>query len=277
MRARFRWLFRGAACLALSLAVARPLCAADALADPDRWFPRHLGDSWDYEIARQASFQPTGQPPEELVFRGTTTVAVSSVRAEYGASEATLETTVYTQLSPTPAPPPLHLARTTYTARSARGLFLHASGRRTGTSPAQASKFDDGFVRYDPPVRLVAFPITVGQTWEMGEMYDGGLIVTLTARIAGFEDVTTPAGVFRHCLKIARTGSISGRGNAGNTMGRPLQAGSIERLEWIAAGVGSVKQWQQRTEVYTDPASHGPMTFHETTTKTLTQYKVARS
>ncbi len=276
MRIRAPRLFRREWCLALALLAARPLGAAAPVDDGDRWFPRHLGDRWDYEVDRLATWRVAGKPPEEVRIRGATTVTVSSLVPEHGATEATLESTLYTQISPAPPPPPLRLTRTSFTSRSARGLFLHASGRRTGDTPAQASRFDDGLVEYDPPLQLVALPLTAGQTWVTGPTHDGGLEVTLTARVIGFEAVTTPAGLFRHCVKIARRGTISGRGNAGSTMGRPLESGSLDRIEWIAEGVGTVKQWQKRYEVSTDAAARRLVTLDETTIKTLIKYRVAK-
>ena len=77
-------------------------------------------------------------------------------------------------------------------------------------------------------------------------------------------------------MKIARTGTISGRGNAGNQMGRPIEVGALERTEWIAEGVGTIKQWQKRHEVSSDAATGRPVTLDETTTKTLTRYRIAK-
>jgi hypothetical protein len=95
-------------------------------------------------------------------------------------------------------------------SRTARGIMRH-----------QIGTFD-----VSPPVRLLIFPVRVGQSWE-GEIRLGPAKTRAACRILRTEEVEVPAGRFK-AVVVYREIQVEGEPK-------------FTYLEWFVAGVGGVK------------------------------------
>jgi hypothetical protein len=72
-------------------------------------------------------------------------------------------------------------------------------------------------------------------------MVMGGMRFDLRGEVLGFEDVRTPAGDFRRCLKLRFRGRVEGQLQVGGGS-VPVEDASFESVEWYAPGVGLVRE-----------------------------------
>jgi hypothetical protein len=70
-----------------------------------------------------------------------------------------------------------------------------------------------------------------------------GILVGLTGQVLGFEDVETPAGAYKNCLKTKSSStSISGTLQGAARLSMSVTGGEFSSISWYAPGVGLVKQ-----------------------------------
>jgi len=80
-----------------------------------------------------------------------------------------------------------------------------------------------------------------GQRWDVGSFGMAGMKFDLRGEVLGFEDVRTPAGDFRRCLKLRFRGRVSGQLDVGGGS-VPVENASFESVEWYAPGIGLVRE-----------------------------------
>ena len=95
---------------------------------------------------------------------------------------------------------------------------------------------------YDPPLLYYPKDAAVGRSWEVGTVRDGDTSSVITARGAGKETVTVPAGTFKDCLKVVYSSEdISGTMEMWDQTFK-MTSGRMRGIYWIADGVGVVKE-----------------------------------
>ena len=96
---------------------------------------------------------------------------------------------------------------------------------------------------YDPPLCYFdAGAAMLGKHWDVGTMRSGDVKSFVSAKGAGRETVTVPAGTFKDCLKVVYTSDdMSGTIDVwGKTF--TINSGRRRGIYWIADGVGVVKE-----------------------------------
>ncbi len=118
---------------------------------------------------------------------------------------------------------------------------------------------------YEPPLMYFTTDAASGKSWEVGEMRDGDVKAPTTARGAGRETVTVPAGTFKDCLKV-----IYSSENGSGTIQLwdkefKITSGRSRGIYWIAEGVGVVKELEVSTSTAESPGPDGkPVTVEAT-------------
>ncbi|MGC8862103.1 MAG: hypothetical protein ACP5R5_04910 [Armatimonadota bacterium] len=102
---------------------------------------------------------------------------------------------------------------------------------------------------YDPPLLYYTGDADRGVSWEVGVMREREITNPVTARGAGRETVTVPAGTFKDCLKVVYWGDrISGTMEMWDKT-FTLTGGRSRGIYWIADGVGVVKELEVATTI----------------------------
>ncbi len=107
-------------------------------------------------------------------------------------------------------------------------------------------------VRLAKPVDFLPSRIARGTRWEAGEFSVKGLHYREEGEIVGLQTAKTPAGIFENCLVVRHTGSLTGSVSAGGAL-LDVAEGRIERIQWLARGVGPVLLKQQVHTVIETP------------------------
>lgn len=103
---------------------------------------------------------------------------------------------------------------------------------------------------YDPPLLYYnAAAAAAGQSWDVGEMRDGDTSAPTTARGAGRETVTVPAGTFEDCLKVVYSSDTASGVIQMWDKTFTVTSGRSRGVYWIAEGVGVVKELEIATSV----------------------------
>ena len=119
-----------------------------------------------------------------------------------------------------------------------QGVFLLANYNLPSDS---AQKPDSA--RYEPPLQVLKLPADSGANWSVGTMRMQGIAVGLNAQVVGREDVETPAGTFKNCLKTkSNSTSVSGALQGSQRLSMTVTGGDFASTSWYAPGVGLVKQ-----------------------------------
>ncbi len=118
---------------------------------------------------------------------------------------------------------------TTVVSAGKAGVRLH-SGESEGM-PMQVER----------PVTLLPPSPQPGQRWDVGAIVMAGMEFNLRGEVLGFEDVRTPAGDFRRCMKLRFRGTATGQLDVGGGS-VPVEDASFESIEWYAPGVGLVRE-----------------------------------
>jgi len=126
---------------------------------------------------------------------------------------------------------------------------------------------------YDPPLLYYSRSAEAGNTWDVGIMRDGDAKNPMSARGAGRETVTVPAGTFKDCLKVVYIGDeISGTMEMwGKTF--TITSGRSRGIYWIADGVGVVKELEVSTSVAETPGPDGKPVVVKAATCTVSELK----
>ena len=123
------------------------------------------------------------------------------------------------------------------TAENDDGLLLHQSAVDQGA-------FGIAEATFDPPVPFFPAELPLGRTWqiliETQLKLVGAVTSTTTIEVVAIEDVETPAGVFKDCVKLALNQ-------------RDVTALSTRRTtsyQWLAPDVGPVKYLNSQDILY---------------------------
>lgn len=120
-----------------------------------------------------------------------------------------------------------------------QGVFLLANFNL----PADAGRQQPDSTRYEPSLQVLKLPADSGVSWNVGTMKMQGISVALHAQVLGREDVETPAGGFKNCLKTkSNSTSISGALQGASGLAMNITGGEFSSVSWYAPGVGLVKQ-----------------------------------
>ena len=102
---------------------------------------------------------------------------------------------------------------------------------------------------YEPPLLYYTKDAAAGKSWEVGVMREREITNPVTARGAGRETVTVPAGTFKDCLKVIYSGNkITGTMEMWEKT-FTVTGGKSRGVYWIADGVGVVKELEVATTV----------------------------
>ncbi|HXF48892.1 MAG TPA: hypothetical protein VNL73_05645 [Verrucomicrobiae bacterium] len=130
-----------------------------------------------------------------------------------------------------------HLIENYYQARP-QGIFLLANFNL----PSDSGQKPDS-TRYEPTLQVLKLPADSGAKWIIGTMKMQGILVGLTGQVLGREDVETPAGSFKNCLKTKSSStSVSGTLQGASRLSMSVTGGEFSSISWYAPGVGLVKQ-----------------------------------
>lgn len=106
---------------------------------------------------------------------------------------------------------------------------------------------------YEPPLVYFVKDAISGKSWEVGDMRERDIKNVISARGAGRETVTVPAGTFKDCLKVVYSGEqISGTMEMWDKT-FTITGGKSRGVYWIADGVGVVKELEVATTIAETP------------------------
>jgi hypothetical protein len=109
--------------------------------------------------------------------------------------------------------------------------------------------------RYEPTLQVLKLPADSGAKWIIGTMKMQGILVGLTRQVLGREDVETPAGSFKNCLKTKSSStSVSGTLQGASRLSMNVTGGEFSSISWYAPGVGLVKQEVNTRFVLSSPS-----------------------
>jgi hypothetical protein len=119
-----------------------------------------------------------------------------------------------------------------------QGIFLLANFNL----PTDSGQKPDS-TRFEPTLQVLKLPADSGAKWIIGTMKMQGILVGLTGQVLGREDVETPAGSFKNCLKTKSSStSVSGGIQGASGLSMNVTGGEFSSISWYAPGVGLVKQ-----------------------------------
>lgn len=100
---------------------------------------------------------------------------------------------------------------------------------------------------YDPALIYFTKDAAAGKSWAVGVMRDEDIKTPISARGAGKETVTVPAGTFKDCVKVIYSSDdVSGTMQMwGQTF--TLTSAHTRGIYWLADGVGVVKEMEVNT------------------------------
>jgi len=126
---------------------------------------------------------------------------------------------------------------------------------------------------YDPPLLYYTEEAARGGSWEVGVMRERDISSPMTARGAGRETVTVPAGTFKDCLKVVYSGDkIAGTMQMGDKT-FTLTGGRSRGVYWIAEGVGVVKELEIATTVAETEGPNGKKVVVEAASCTVSELR----
>jgi len=126
---------------------------------------------------------------------------------------------------------------------------------------------------YDPALLYYSRLAEAGKTWDVGTMRDGDTENPISARGAGRETVTVPAGTFKDCLKVVYFGDrISGTIDMWEKQFK-ITGGRSRGIYWVAEGVGVVKELEVSTSVSETAGPDGKPVIVEAASCTVSELK----
>ncbi len=183
---------------------------------------------WSYQLTRTRTLTlPDGQAQESRIEGRTVEEVTRSLGSVAGAKRA-FEVITSTSASDVATQLPESTTQKSVVSSQDGSLTMH-----TG-------EIDGAPIRVLRPLVSIPSAPRPGMKWDAGALIADGLRFELRGEVIGLENVTTRAGSFSNCLKIRYTGTVSGSTTMEGVQFE-LRGGSIETLEWFAAGVGAVK------------------------------------
>lgn len=245
------------------VALALPVAASEEI------IPTVVGNKWQYESVKltHASMEYKGQVVARMNDTSSGSCVYEVISVDNAAGGPVFDYTESTSLRSTSS-------GSVSNDKSELKLINGPSGLKiisivTDSSEGKESERQS----YDPPLNYFSKDAVSGKTWEVGTMRDGDIKNTMTARGAGRETVTVPAGTFKNCLKVIYSGDdISG---SMNVMGQKftLTAGKSRGIYWIADGIGVIKELEVSTSTAQAPGPGGGFVTLEGATVTVTELK----
>lgn len=208
--------------VALAALMLASLSAATASAVEPDWYPLQVGNRWVYDIHKDYTFSPEKAQIERLFHSGR-----SENVARPGDKPREVQIHQESVLR--------YLAGTSIESRTDidvmrfdDGLLLDASG-----TPG-------AIVRYEPPLRLLP-TTTVGESWRVGTIRNGGASVELRGEVRGAPQGGADAQACADCLEVRYAGPITGtfRVEGGDAK---IESGRFERVVWFRRSVGIVRE-----------------------------------
>ena len=213
--------------------VAAWLAAGPALAAPvapeSAWIPLQEGNRWSYRLSKDTVIRLPGGASQATRSAGSAVDEVSRALGPFAGARAAYELVLRTREKDDAGGAELQRTDTTVVSADTGRVILHG-GESQGT-PMQILR----------PVTLLPRSPEPGQRWDVGAFEMSGLEFDLRGEVLGFEDVRTPAGDFRRCLKLRFRGRVGGRLDVGGG-GVPVENASFESVEWYAPGIGLVRE-----------------------------------
>lgn len=235
----------------LLLAAAAPVKAPDFAA-------LKVGNEWEFTISSSMTVTMDGEELMSTKSKGTSHSEVTRTTKEFGdVCFEEVDTDTETDEEGTES----ETVTKAYLRIGADGVYQHAI--RYG---------DEDPIEHAKPQRVLPIPAKVGQKWSIGVLDIEGMRVKLSGEVAAFEDLTTPGGDFKGCLKLLYHGTVTGTFGAGDEA-VDIESGTYEGSEWFAPGVGSVKSRDTVTIDLRSPEG-ALATLKMTETSLLTKYKV---
>lgn len=219
--------------MAPALAAALLLLGVAAEASPrigsgGGWYPLEKGNRWSYQMTRTRTVTLPGGQAQESRIEGQTVEEVTRSLGSVAGAKRAFE--VVTSTSAADVATQLEESTTQKSVVSSLG----------GSLTMHTGEINGAPIRVLRPVVSIPSAPRPGMKWDAGALIADGLRFDLRGEVIGFENVKTRAGSFSNCLKVRYAGTVSGSTNM-EGMQFDLQEGSIETVEWFAAGVGSVK------------------------------------
>ncbi|MCE5197820.1 MAG: hypothetical protein ABFD54_09415 [Armatimonadota bacterium] len=148
-----------------------------------------------------------------------------------------------------------------------QGLLIHSSDNES-SDESQAEKES-----YDPPLLYFSKSASSGKSWDVGMMRSGDIKSPVSAKVAGKETVTVPAGTFKDCLKVVYTteeitGTIEMMGQKFN-----ITSGRRRGIYWVADGIGVVKELEVVTSGAQAPGPSGKPVMMDTSFCTVSELR----
>ncbi|MCI0331228.1 MAG: hypothetical protein L0196_09865 [candidate division Zixibacteria bacterium] len=155
-----------------------------------------------------------------------------------------------------------------------QGVFLLANFNL----PADTGRQKPDSTRYEPSLQILKLPADSSASWKVGTMRMQGILVDLSAQVAGVEDVEVPAGSYKNCLKVkGRSASISGSLQGAQKLSMNVTGGEFASTSWYAPGVGLVKQEVTTRFVMSSPNLPPEMSAEVTFQQNIVLTKVGKA
>ncbi len=209
----------GVVAAALAVGAAAPEKALDFAA-------LKVGNEWDYTISSTMTFTADGEEVMSAKSKGTSHSELTRTTKEFG---DLLFEQVDTDTETDEEGTETETITKAWFRTGADGVYEHV-----------IQYGDEDPIEHAKPHRVLPIPATVGQKWSIGVVNIEGMRVKLSGEVAAFEDLSTPGGDFKGCLKLLYHGTITGTFGAGDES-MDIESGAYEGSEWFAPGVGSVK------------------------------------
>jgi len=199
------------------LSVLSLMCCLALNATAVNYYPSQVGNTWVFSSAdggEQLTYAL--EAPENINVEGLIELKITS--AAIG-TDVTVTDTYF------------------ITVENDGGLLLHQSATDQGA-------FGIAEVTYDPPVVFFPAELPLGQTWQILSETElklaGAVTSTSTIKVVAIEDVETPAGVFKDCVKLEiKQRDVTVLGVLRQTS-----------YQWLAPDVGPVKFLSDQDIVY---------------------------
>lgn len=199
------------------LSVLSLICCFTFTAKAENYYPSQIGNTWVFLSAdggEQRTY--TLESPENTDIEGLIALKITN---EVVGTDVSVTDTYFV------------------TVENDGELILHQSVTNQGA-------FGIADVTYDPPVTFFPADLPLGHTWQILSETElelvGAVTSTSTIKVVEIEDVETPAGVFKDCVKL-------------EIKQRDVTALAVLRktsYQWLAPDVGPVKYINDQDIVY---------------------------
>jgi hypothetical protein len=203
--------------------------SAARVAPESAWIPLQEGNRWSYRLSKDSVIRLPGGASQATRSAGSAEEEVTHALGPLAGAGASYELVHRTREKDDATGAEQQRTDTTVVSADMGSVLMH-SGESQGT-PMEIKR----------PVTLLPRSPQPGQRWDVGSFVMAGMEFDLRGEVLGFEDVRTPAGDFRRCLKLRFRGRVGGQLDVGGGS-VPVEDASFESIEWYAPGVGLVRE-----------------------------------